>query len=86
MVCESMFDEVNEGTAIFKCTDNPLAGTSPFLTFEGLPSDFYLEMRDPEGDPINARELSMEQLCVEDLMNMPDGHSNQYLGLGKPGA
>jgi hypothetical protein len=44
MVYESMFDEVNEGTAIFKCTDNPPAGDSLFLTFEGLPSDFYLKL------------------------------------------
>jgi hypothetical protein len=44
MVYESMFDEVNEGTAIFKCTDNPPVGASPFLTFEGLPSDFYLKL------------------------------------------
>ena len=41
---ESMFDEVNEGTAIFKCTDNPPVGASPFLTFKGLPSDFYLKL------------------------------------------
>jgi hypothetical protein len=44
MVYQSMFDEVNEGTAIFKCTDNPPVGASPFLTFEGLPSDFYLKL------------------------------------------
>ena len=37
-----MFDEVDEGTAIFKCTNNPPVGESPFLDFEGLPSDHYL--------------------------------------------
>jgi len=42
MVYQAMFDEVNEGTAIFKCTDDPPIGASQFLTFEGLPSDFYL--------------------------------------------
>ena len=42
MVYQAMFDEVNEGTAIFKCTDDPPVGDSKFLTYEGLPSDFYL--------------------------------------------
>jgi len=38
----AMFDEINEGTAIFKCTDDPPVGESPFLSMEGLPSDHYL--------------------------------------------
>ncbi len=44
MVYQAMFDEVNEGTAIFKCTDDPPVGASKFLTYEGLPSDFYLKL------------------------------------------
>jgi hypothetical protein len=39
-----MFDEVDEGTAIFKCTNNPPVGESTFITFEGLPSDHYLRL------------------------------------------
>lgn len=42
MAYVAMFDEVNEGTAIFKCTNKPPVGYSPFLTYEGLPSDHYL--------------------------------------------
>jgi len=39
----AMFDEVNEGTAIFKFTNQPpREGT--FATFEGLPSDRYLKI------------------------------------------
>ncbi len=43
MLYVAMFDEVDEGTAIFKCTNEPpVSGGVKFLTFEGLPSDHYL--------------------------------------------
>jgi len=38
----AMFDEIDEGTAIFKVSSDPPVGESPFLTFEGLPNDYYL--------------------------------------------
>jgi hypothetical protein len=41
-VFQSMFDEMDEGTAIFKCTNEPPVGESRFLTLEGLSSDHYL--------------------------------------------
>ena len=45
MVYVAMFDEVDEGTAIFKCAnDAPLGQKSKFLNFEGLPADFYLKL------------------------------------------
>ncbi|HEY2083852.1 MAG TPA: xylosidase/arabinosidase, partial [Verrucomicrobiae bacterium] len=45
MVYVAMFDEVDEGTAIFKCVnDVPIGQQSKFVTWEGLPSDFYLKM------------------------------------------
>ncbi len=42
MLYIAMFDEVDEGTAMFKCTNDPPVGASPFLDYEGLPSDYYL--------------------------------------------
>jgi hypothetical protein len=42
MLYVAMFDEMDEGTAIFKCTNDVPTGASPFVTFEGLPSDQYL--------------------------------------------
>jgi glycoprotein endo-alpha-1,2-mannosidase len=42
MVYVAMFDEVDEATAIFKCTNNPPVGESTFIDYEGLPSDHYL--------------------------------------------
>ncbi|MCH2208930.1 MAG: glycoside hydrolase family 71/99-like protein [Lentisphaerales bacterium] len=42
MLYVAMFDEIDEGTAIFKCSSNPPVGKSDFLTYKGLPSDHYL--------------------------------------------
>ncbi|KAA6338497.1 hypothetical protein EZS27_013501 [termite gut metagenome] len=39
----AMFDEVNEGTAIFKVTDNPpVSEVAKFVNMDGKPSDWYL--------------------------------------------
>jgi hypothetical protein len=42
MLYVAMFDEMDEGTAIFKCSNDPPTGKSTFITYEGLPSDHYL--------------------------------------------
>ncbi|WP_215224699.1 glycoside hydrolase family 71/99-like protein [Echinicola shivajiensis] len=43
MLYVAMFDEVNEGTAIFKVSDNPPVGkVSKFVDLDGRPSDHYL--------------------------------------------
>lgn len=45
MLYVAMFDEVDEGTAIFKCTDDvPSTPDVPFVTYEGMGSDFYLKL------------------------------------------
>jgi len=41
MLYVAMFDEMDEGTAIFKCTSQTPIGVQ-FVSFEGLPSDHYL--------------------------------------------
>jgi hypothetical protein len=43
MLYVAMFDEVDEGTAIFKCSKNPPVGQSSFVSFEKeIPEDYYL--------------------------------------------
>jgi hypothetical protein len=43
MVYVAMFDEVDEGTAIFKVTNSP-PKQAHFDTYDGLPSDWYLRL------------------------------------------
>lgn len=50
MIYIAMFDEVDEATAIFKCTNNPPTSDGvKFLTMNGLPSDFYLRLAGQAG-------------------------------------
>lgn len=45
MLYVAMFDEVDEATAIFKCAnDVPKVDGADFVTFEGLPTDYYLRL------------------------------------------
>jgi len=50
MAYVAMFDEMDEGTCIFKITNNPPAGESHFATYEGLPSDYYLWLTGKVGE------------------------------------
>ncbi|MCP4613953.1 MAG: xylosidase/arabinosidase [Planctomycetes bacterium] len=66
MLYIAMFDEVDEATAVFKCTNNPPAsGGSKFLTLEGLPSDFYLRLAGQAGKLLRGDPLDT---CFADLM------------------
>jgi hypothetical protein len=62
MIYQAMFDEMDEGTAIFKCTDDPPVGASPFLTLEGLPSDHYLWLAGMGGKLLRGEIAATEGL------------------------
>lgn len=49
MLYVAMFDEIDEATAIFKCTNNPPVDAK-FIDYEGLPSDFYLKLTGKAGE------------------------------------
>jgi hypothetical protein len=48
-----MFDEMDEGTAIFKCTNQPPVGCK-LLDMEGLPSDHYLWLTGKAGQMLRG--------------------------------
>jgi len=56
MVYVAMFDEVDEGTAIFKCTNQPPIGR--FITYEGLPSDHYLRLTGLAGRFLRGEDVA----------------------------
>ena len=62
MLYVAMFDEVNEGTAIFKCSDTPPVSTAAkFITMDGKPSDTYLWLTGEAGKMLRKESpLSME--------------------------
>ena len=59
----AMFDEIDEGTAFFKCTNHPPVGASPFLTYQGMESDFYLWLAGQAAKCLRG-EVSSEQMPV----------------------
>jgi hypothetical protein len=65
MLYIAMFDEVDEGTAIFKCSNSPpTSGGSKFLTLEGLPSDFYLRLAGQAGKLLRGEISSTNEIPV----------------------
>lgn len=63
MVYVAMFDEVDEGTAIFKCTNNPPVGR--FATYEGLPSDHYLTLAGLAGKLLRGEEAAFPEVAPD---------------------
>lgn len=62
MAYVAMFDEMDEGTAIFKCTNDPPRGESKFVADKELPSDHYLWLTG------EAAKMFREERQVTDAM------------------
>lgn len=64
MAYVAMFDEVDEGTAIFKVTNSPPREAS-FQTYEGLPPDWYLRLTGEGAKVIRGERKSQRRLPIE---------------------
>ena len=60
MIYQAMFDEIDEATAIFKCTNDPPVGLSRFVDYEGQPTDTYLWLVG-QGGRMLRRELPLSE-------------------------
>lgn len=61
----AMFDEIDEGTAIFKCANTVPVGASPFLSYEGVPSDRYLWLAGQAAKALRGEVKLTEQMPVQ---------------------
>ncbi|MDP9041012.1 MAG: glycoside hydrolase family 71/99-like protein, partial [Bacteroidota bacterium] len=60
MIYIAMFDEMDEGTSIFKTTNSPPVGPSKFESFEsGIPGDYYLYLTGIAGKMLR-KEIPLE--------------------------
>jgi hypothetical protein len=64
MIYVAMFDEIDEATAIFKCTSKPPTGQPPakFVTYEDLPSDHYLWLTGQAGRILRGEVAADKEL------------------------
>ncbi len=64
MIYVAMFDEMDEGTAIFKTNQHPPVGASPFLAEPELPSDHYLWLTGKVGQLLRSQIPASEAMPV----------------------
>jgi hypothetical protein len=70
MLYVAMFDEIDEGTAIFKCANNLPAGTQ-LCDYEGLPTDHYLWMTGQAGRMLRHEISFSTQIPAREVLAQP---------------
>ena len=79
MLYVAMFDEMDEGTAIFKCSNNPPAGVK-LCTYEGLPTDYYLWLTGEAGRMLRGEILFTRQMPTRNLPEQKEHAQMKVLG------
>jgi hypothetical protein len=71
MLYVAMFDEVDEGTAIFKVSADPPVGKSPFLTYKDVPTDHYLWLTGEIGRMLRNEIPATDDMPERDTTSAP---------------
>ena len=63
MIYVAMFDEMDEATAIFKCSNTPPTNQPPakFLTYDGVPGDHYLWLTGRGGELLRGNSAAAQE-------------------------
>lgn len=92
MLYVAMFDEIDEGTAIFKCSKNPPDGASRFVAIDKeIPEDYYLYLTGQAGKmlkkqlPIWESDAAQERVQQEgNSSGGGGGQRTEYAGVFAP--
>ncbi len=72
----AMFDEIDEGTAIFKLRSDPPVGASPFVSEPGVPPDHYLWLTGKIGSMLRGGFPASEEPPARPRDSVPAGESD----------
>ncbi len=80
----AMFDEVNEGTAIFKCTDHPpVSNVAKFIDMDGKPSDHYLWLTGEAAKMLRKEKPLSTRMPVRDSRQLPQSKDSDSERIGE---
>ena len=76
----AMFDEMDEGTCIFKVDNNPPSSAlTQFTNYEGLPSDYYLWLTGKGGEALRGEiALTVNQPIYQNLPEIADYYADEF--------
>ncbi len=76
----AMFDEMDEGTCIFKIDNNPPSSAeSQFTNYEGLPNDYYLWLTGKAGEALRGEiSLTSSQPQYPNLLDITNYYVDEY--------